>query len=163
MSLISALVRATATITAGTIANAETITVGGKVYTFQTTLTDVDGNVKIGADDDEDMDNLVAAINLGAGAGTAYAAAMTANPHVTAVADGASPNVVTVRAKVPGRIGNLIGLAEATTGAVVSGAVLASGSGDIYVAVREIRLHGQPNSSILSALDAMDQDPSIEA
>jgi hypothetical protein len=162
MAVLSSLVRASGTITAGVIANAETITVGGKVYTFQTTLTDVNGNVKLGTDDDETIDNLVAAINLGAGAGTAYAASMTVNPHVTAVADGESPNVCTVTAKVPGLIGNLIALAEATTGATLSGAVLTSGAGSISTAISEIRAQCQVNSEVLEALDRIDASASAE-
>lgn len=57
----------------------ETVTIGSKVYTFQTTLTNSDGNVQIGADRDESLANLAAAINLAAGAGTLYASATTAN------------------------------------------------------------------------------------
>jgi hypothetical protein len=33
----------------GNAVNAETVTLGAKVYTFQSALTNVDGNVKIGA------------------------------------------------------------------------------------------------------------------
>lgn len=64
----------------------ETVVIGTKTYTFQDTLTDVDGNVKIGASASDSIDNLIAAINLGAGAGTAYAASMTANTGFTAEA-----------------------------------------------------------------------------
>lgn len=62
--------------------NTETVTVGTKVYTFQTTLTNVNGNVKIGGSVSESIDNLIAAINLDSSlAGTGYAAAMTAQPE----------------------------------------------------------------------------------
>lgn len=64
----------------------ETVTIGTKVYTFQTVLTDVDGNVLIGATASDSIDNLIAAINLGAGAGTLYAASMTAGSDVVAEA-----------------------------------------------------------------------------
>ena len=63
----------------GQPADTETVTIGTKVYTFQTTLTNVDGNVKIGANASGTIDNLIAAINLTAGAGTTYAALMTEN------------------------------------------------------------------------------------
>ena len=153
MPILTTITKASGTVTAGTIANTETITVAGKVYTFQTTLTDVDGNVDIGADDDASIDNLVAAINLAAGSGTTYAASMTANPHVTAVADGASPNVMTVTANVPGTLGNLVALAEATTGATLSGAVLASGAGSMDVAMSELKSKAQLNSDVLAAIE----------
>lgn len=61
------------------VGNNETVTIGTKVYTFQTALTDVDGNVLIGAAATNSIDNLIAAINLAAGAGTTYATSTTAN------------------------------------------------------------------------------------
>lgn len=70
--------------------NGETVTIGGKVYTFQTVLTNVDGNVARGANLTDALANLAAAINLGAGSGTAYAAAMTQNPAATATASDAT-------------------------------------------------------------------------
>ena len=63
----------------GNISDTETVTIGAKVYTFQTTLTNVDGNVKIGASASDTIDNFIAAINLASGAGTTYATLMTAN------------------------------------------------------------------------------------
>lgn len=62
----------------------ETTTIGSKVYTWQDELTDVDGNVHIAANASDSIDNLIAAIMLGAGAGTAYAASMTAGDDVVA-------------------------------------------------------------------------------
>ena len=67
----------------------QTITIGSKVYLFQTILTDVDGNVLIGAAATDTIDNLIAAINLGAGAGSTYATSMTANTDVAQAAVGA--------------------------------------------------------------------------
>lgn len=58
-------------------ADTNTVTIGAKVYTFQTVLTDVDGNVLIGASASASIDNLVAAVNLAAGAGTTYATTTT--------------------------------------------------------------------------------------
>lgn len=75
--------------------NTETITIGTKVYTFQTTLTNVDGNVLISAvDASGSLDNLIAAINLAAGAGTTYAAAMTANSPATSATVGAGDTMI---------------------------------------------------------------------
>lgn len=62
----------------------ETVVIGTRTYTFQSSLTDVDGNVLIGADADGSLANLIAAITLGAGSGTAYAASTTLNADVTA-------------------------------------------------------------------------------
>jgi hypothetical protein len=66
----------------GTPVDGSTVTIGSKVYTFQDTLTNVDGNVKIGANPAACVANLIAAINLAAGAGTTYATAMTLNADV---------------------------------------------------------------------------------
>jgi len=74
--------------------NTETITIGTKVYTFQTTLTNVDGNVFIGALATDSLDNLIAAINLAAGSGTKYAAATTANDPETVSVAGAGDTLV---------------------------------------------------------------------
>jgi len=71
----------------GAVSNGETVTIGSKVYTFQTTLTNVNGNVLIGANQDASLTNLTAAVNLTTGAGTLYAAALSAHPTVKAVAD----------------------------------------------------------------------------
>jgi hypothetical protein len=79
--------RATATLTYGGTQppNDGSVTINGKVYRFKTVLTEVDGNVFIGADVATTVNNLIAAINLGAGAGTLYATATTANTSVKAV------------------------------------------------------------------------------
>jgi hypothetical protein len=47
----------------------QTVTIGSKVYTFQTVLTSVDGNVFIGASLTATRANLLNALNLGAGSG----------------------------------------------------------------------------------------------
>ncbi len=72
----------------GNPADAATIEIDGKTYTIQTSLTNSDGNVLRGANRTETMANLIAAINLEAGAGTLYAAATTANTTVRAEAIG---------------------------------------------------------------------------
>ena len=71
------------TISGGNISDGKIVTIGSKVYTFQATLTNVDGNVHIGGNASGTIDNLIDAINLGSGAGTDYAADMTANEVTT--------------------------------------------------------------------------------
>ncbi len=70
-----------------------------KTYTFQTTLTNTDGHVKIGASGTASLANLVAAITLGAGSGSTYAAATTLHASVTAASTGL---VLTASAKTIG-------------------------------------------------------------
>lgn len=109
----------------GNFTDTQTVTIGSKVYTFQTTLTNVDGNVLIGADRTASHANLKAAINLEAGAGTTYATAMTLHPTVTATSATATTTVVA--AKIPGTVGNAIATTETQTNASWGGSTLASG------------------------------------
>lgn len=90
----------------GNAADSETVTLDSKTYTFQDSLTDVDGNVLVGADAAESIANLVAAINLDDGAGTTYAASMTVHPTVRAVK--LSATEMDARAKTPGTDGDSI-------------------------------------------------------
>ncbi len=67
----------------GNALDTETCIVGTKTYTFQTTLTDVDGNVLIGATTADTISNFVDALLPDAlsGKGTNFAASMTAQPE----------------------------------------------------------------------------------
>lgn len=133
------LERANATITldaAGEATNAETVIIAGKTYTFLATLTDSDGNVHIGSNVAGTVDNLVAAINLSnegesaVSAGTDYAASMTKNTRVFATRVAAT-GVITLYAKVPGDVGNLIPLDAGTSTITIGNAVLENGVGDV--------------------------------
>lgn len=102
---------ATGTLTlSGNPSDTQTVSVGGKLYTFQTTLTNVANNVLRGASASDSIDNLVAAITLGAGSGTVYAALTTVNANVTAAAGAGDTMVAT--ALVPGAAGNSISTTE---------------------------------------------------
>jgi hypothetical protein len=97
----------------GTIPTAnDTVTVGGKVYTYKASVTTVDGEVDLGANAAEALANLKAAINLGAGAGSLYGSGTVVNPDV--VADTLTATTLVVRAKVPGTVGNFIAATEAS-------------------------------------------------
>lgn len=96
------------------ILNGETITLGSKTYTFQDTLTNVDGNVKVGADDSETLQNLKDAVNLTGTPGTQYATAMTIHPTLTATTKTDS-NLV-FNAKTPGTTGNGISISDTIDG-----------------------------------------------
>lgn len=115
----------TLTLTA-TPLNGETVTIGAKTYTFQTVLTNVDGNVLIGATASTAINNLYAAITLGSGAGTTYAAATTAHPTVFA----STPTGLTlfVYALIGGPGGNLIATTETLSNGSFGAATLLGGS-----------------------------------
>lgn len=141
----------------GVFTDTQTVVVGGKTYTTQTVLTNVDGNVLIGANAAATLANLKAAINLEAGAGTTYAAAMTINPHVKAT--DVTATTLTVKSKVPGLIGNLIASTETQTNASWGAATLAGGTGSIWQAIADILATEQPNSSLSQLLRLIDGNP----
>ena len=94
----------------GNVLDGNTVVIYGKTYTAQDTLTDVDGKFLIGASASDTLDNLIDAINLGAGSGVRYAASTTLHPSVRAAAgagdtmdafavqSGSSPNSLTTTA-----------------------------------------------------------------
>lgn len=90
----------------GQPADTETVTIGTQTYTFQTVFVDAADNVEIGATASDSLDNLIAAINLGAGAGVVYGTATTLNADVTAVAG--AGDTMDVTAKTAGEDGNLV-------------------------------------------------------
>jgi hypothetical protein len=132
------------------LTNAQTITIGGKAYTTQTSLTDSDGNVLIGGTAEATIDNLVAGINRGAGAGTVYAASMTRNAHVYAVK--VSATVLRVYAAVPGAIGNNVAVSETQTNASWGAANLAGGTGNVLQFIETLIAMNQINSEVLFEL-----------
>jgi hypothetical protein len=119
-------IAATATLTfTGNAVDTQTVTVGAKTYTFQDTLTNVNGNVKIGATTAASITNLVAAVNLGAGSGTTYAAAMTLHP--TATAQDGTGDTIDFTAKTAGTGGNSLASTETLANASFGGATFSGG------------------------------------
>lgn len=145
------LVHALGTLTSsGVFVDTQTVVVGGKTYTTQTSLTNVDGNVLIGANAAATLQNLYDAINLTGTAGTQYATAMTLNGGVTATA--VTATTLVVKAKVPGSIGNAIPSTETQTNAAWGAATLASGSGDIGLWIASLLATTELGAEILSEL-----------
>lgn len=99
--------------------NGETITIGSKTYTWQTVLTNVDGNIAIGGSLAAAQQNLIDAINLTSttgGPGNQYAVAMTEHSQVSAAATWVA-NALVITAKTAGVAGNTI----ATTETMING------------------------------------------
>lgn len=130
------LVGATGTLTIATNpTDGDTVVIGSKTYTFQDTLTNVDGHVKIGASAAASQVNLVHAINLNGGtSGTDYAAAMTKHPYVTI--GEFSSNAAVVTAKSGGTDGNAIATTDTLTAAAdgFAATTLTNGRDDAYQA-----------------------------
>jgi hypothetical protein len=108
--------------------NHGTLTLDGIVYTFQTTLDDsVAYNVAKGANATESAANMVAAINAGAGAGTAYSSPTEAHPTCTATQLVTNTNVCRVDYNITGSAGNGIVAQEAANYVVLSSKVFQGG------------------------------------
>ncbi len=119
------------------VADTETVTIDTKVYVFQTALTNADGNVLIGATASDSLDNLIAAITLGVGAGSTYASNMTEHPTVTAAAG--AGDTMDATAKDVGTAGNAIVTTETLAGAgnQWGGATMSGGTASRTIAVNE--------------------------
>ena len=112
-------VSSTGTITFSSIANGDTITVNGTVFTCET--SGATGNqFNVGTSDTVAAANAAAAINASA------TGSVTAN--VVATSAGA---VITITSIVPGTIGNNIAIAISAHGSVSGGGKLASGTDGI--------------------------------
>lgn len=147
--VVPAAVAATGTLTlTANAGNTETVTTGTKTYTFQTTLTNVDGNVLIGATASDTIDNLIAAITLGAGAGTLYAALTTANGFVTAAAG--AGDTMDATALVAGTVGNTYATTETLANGSWGAATLVGGTGDA-----KVLLLGELPSNTTAAIGAV--------
>jgi hypothetical protein len=92
----------------------DTITIGSTVYTLKAAPTTVAYEVKIGATAAESAANLIAAINAGPGAGTAYGSLTPAHPQVSA-AQGSTTAKVKVTALMAGDEANTIATTESGT------------------------------------------------
>lgn len=125
---LSVLTAATGLLTlTGNAADTNTVVIDGKTYTFQTSLTNVDGNVFIGATASDSIDNLISAITLGPGSGTTYAALTTLHTTVTASVGAGDTMVAT--AKVKGTGGDAITTTETlVAGTWTSGATFSGGA-----------------------------------
>lgn len=145
-STASAAAAQTLTITSTDNAvDAETATIGSVVYTFQDTLTNVAGHIKIGADKAATLANLAHAINgTGGTSGTDYAAANVAHPDVTATV--ASPMVIT--AKRTGYAGNAIVTTETMTHGSWGAATAAGGTANIVVSETTLVNEASPSTDM---------------
>jgi len=109
----------------------ETVVIGSQTYTFNTTLGGA-GSVLIGIDQEASLDNLVAAVENGAGEGTLYGTGTTANANASA--ESQPGDIIGVFAIVPGTAGNSLTFTTSVTGATISGSGTLAGGIDIPAA-----------------------------
>lgn len=114
--------------------NNDALQIGSVTYTFQSALTNVAGHVLLGANFALSAANLLAAITLGAGAGTTYAAATVANTSATATS---TATTIAVSALTPGTAGNSVPTVytAAGTSAGTFGAAALSGGAAAIVGI----------------------------
>ncbi len=115
--------------------NGDTVTVGIRVFTYQTVLTEADGNVLIGASIGASRKNLAHAITLASGAGTLYASAMTLHASVTASIGAVSTIFMT--SKKGGTQGNSIVTSTNITSATFASTTMLGGSTGAHFTARE--------------------------
>lgn len=157
MAVNTTVAIASGTLTAtGAFADASTLAIGGKTYTTQTSLTNTDGHILIGANQTATIANILAAINLGTGQGTTYATAMTLHPNVKAYAS--TNTAITLRAKVAGSIGNLIATTENQANAAFGAATLTGGTGDIGTYISGMLSLNQVNAELQADLKRLTPD-----
>lgn len=125
------LVAATGTLTFGANAgDGESVTIGNRVYTFETGALDAANKVLVGATASDSLDNLIAAINGAAGAGTLYATGTVVNADVTAAAG--AGDTMDVTAKKSGTVGNLIATTTTVTMGSWGNPTLTGGAGQAF-------------------------------
>ena len=122
----SSVLTLTANLSDGDLIRIGTLSRGLKIYTAQTVLTDVDGHFLIGATASDTIDNLIAAVIIGSGAGTLFAAATTKHPDVSAAAG--AGDTMDATALRGGTSSNAIETEETSGTASWTGATLASGT-----------------------------------
>lgn len=126
---------------AGNAVAAETVTIGSTVYTWAASPS-APYQVKVGADASTSIDNLIAAINGDAGAGSLYGDNTPAHQLVTAAAG--TGDTMDVTAKTAGTGGNSIATTETMTQGSWGAATLASGAaGDTVSATAHGFITGQ--------------------
>lgn len=151
MSSFTLPVQASQVLTAaGVFTDTQTVVVGTKTYTTQTVLTNVDGNVAIGASAAVTLQNLFDAINLTGTPGTQYATAMTLNDK--AYASAVTATTLTVKCKIAGTIGNLLATTETQANASYGAATMAGGTGDAGAALDAIIAGEQLNAGTAQLL-----------
>lgn len=111
--------------------NNELVSIGSVGYTFKTALSvgpTVANQILIGIDASACLDNLIAAINGGGGAGTLYSTGTVAHPFVSAAAG--AGDTMSVVADAAGAAGNSITTATNSTVGSWGAATLTGGSDD---------------------------------
>jgi hypothetical protein len=128
-TFLNAAVKASGTVTSnGTnVSDADTVTIDSVVFTFKTTLTPTEGQVLIGANAAETLDNLKLAVNRTDPTTNDGVKYKIAAAHTTVEATTNTDTVQTLEARTAGTAGNSLGLAKSAATLTVSAATLLNG------------------------------------
>jgi hypothetical protein len=135
-SIVAAATAATATLTNdGTnVSDSDTVVINGVTYTFQSSLTNSAGHVKIGASAAASMTNLFHAINASGGvSGTDYAASCITNTSV--VATNPTATTVVLTAIAAGAAANAFATTETSSHLAFGGVTMSGGIDKDSIAV----------------------------
>lgn len=122
------------------VRDGDTVTVGGRTYTFQEALDEGGGNVQIMAYGLDTAANLLHAINGTGIPGVQYAVATTPNPIVRATYRAPRGyGQLTVSALTPGETGNVVATTETLPAGSWGAATLQGGSGTVAAYLQELR------------------------
>ncbi|HRT03145.1 MAG TPA: hypothetical protein P5513_04340 [Candidatus Diapherotrites archaeon] len=138
----------------GTVpSSGDTVTIGDETYTFVSSLSDpaIPFEVVIGTSAATALDNLKAAINLSAGAGSVYGTGTTKNTSVVATDN--TDTTQKVVARVPGTAGNSIAVSETSSHFSWEGSTLGGG-----VNAETVSINGRAYSfvTVLSEINGAD-------
>lgn len=120
-------VYATGTITSNNtnVSDGDTVTIGGKIYTFKTTLTPTEGEILIGASADDSLTNLSHAINNSGGTpGTDY---QVSDKSAWVTCSAVSSHVLTFTSIGIGSVGNTTTFSKSASTLTTSGSTLSGG------------------------------------
>lgn len=142
------------------VENRDTLTVNGRTYQFDATLTNTDGHVLIGASLAASISNLFSAINDsaigGAVDGTSYAAVTT--PHSNVFASALTTTTLTLKSRATGMEGNSLAISRAwaTNFGFGAATTLSGGAGpnpatDPFLVTNIVRTVNQSNSVRVAA------------
>lgn len=138
----------------GTVpSSGDTVTIGDETYTFVSSLSDpaIPFEVVIGTSAATSLDNLKAAINLSAGAGSVYGTGTTKNTSVVATDN--TDTTQKVVARVPGTAGNSIAVSGTSNHLSWGGSTLGGG-----VDAETVSINGRAYSfvTVLSEINGAD-------
>ncbi len=121
-------------------ADGDTVTVSGRAYKFETGTLAAADDINVGADANESINALISAINGGVGGGAPGISYRDGSPveNADVSAEPLAGDIMRIRAKVSGTVGNAITIAESSTAIVIVGGGTTLAGGQAAVASKGV-------------------------